>query len=341
MFLLSIPLALPCGGLFTEEGGQAMSDAQVAVFSPGERQVKVTYRIRFSGDTEEFGWVIPIPGDLLDFADGSCDAVETLVDGTAPRTVRYQEDAGTGCGGGGGKGADDTGAMDDTGSTGGGSVGVVEIGSSFAYDYVVLDATDGDALLGWLDEHGFDVGPSGDVIETYVAEGGWQWVAITANNGEGRLDDRELPPVTLTYSGTRMVWPGRMLSSSTARLEHTVLVVQSPKTATITGGWTEEFRDTVRNRDARLLELDWTTIRRELGEERAFARTYSGWLNDEWVTAFETEAPPSAYTADVELGLLDDAVFSETILTDEPASKGCASLAPLLLLCAPLLRRRS
>jgi hypothetical protein len=344
--LAFVPFAFPCGGFVAPPDGFAVSDTQEVIFALEADRVRVDYRVLYEGDTETFGWVIPIPGAFVSLEDGEADDFTDLRDATRPEEDFVATDGG-GCRDGTRNSKGDL-AGGDTAAEGG--VDVVASGYTGTYAYDVLDATSADALTGWLSTHGFELGPNSDAVGEYVAEGKWLFVALalegeptsTGYDTAGQLQV-EVPPVTIVYEGSDMSYPARMGRGSTATSMHSILYVRGDQRASISG-WGEDVIDRVgeAGESADFVENEmWPARLGEAGSQTKYGLVFAGELDGTWVTRFETLAAPAANTVDAVFALDGGTTAHRTVLTNR-GEDGCGggSSAWLLLLPGLWLRRR-
>jgi hypothetical protein len=337
--------AQACGAFFHPPEALAESRSFEVLFEQREGEVQVDWRVIYQGDAEAFGWVVPFAGSFASLEDGDPALFDSLRALTDPQED-LEEVEPSGCADA--KGGD--GLNFDTG--GGRGVEVVAQGFTGTYAYAVLEATDAAALEGWLEEHGWELGEASEAAAAYVAEGGWQFLALSlAVEGSAETQGRELPPVRLVYQGDALVWPARMAGAGMAAPTHTTLYVQGDQRASIAAGWGEAevalVWDDGESPEYMRFEA-WPEALEELGEDASFGVVWSGAREGGWLTRFETLAPASAYqAADVTFALdggTDAAVH--TLLSNRG---GCAApegaawvwLAPGLGLLAARRRRRA
>lgn len=334
--------ALACGGFFPPPGYLAASNTQEAIFTPGDGEVKVEYRVLATGDAPDFGWIIPIPGEFLDLQAEEGEIFRDLNAATDPREELDEVKQG-GCLRGASKGGDNA---FDTGGAGGG-VDVVAEGFSGPWEYVALTATSSDALVLWLDQHGFDVGPSGPSLDAYVADGTFQFVAITLSQeiDEGVI---EAPPVAIRYSGDRIVYPARMSRYSLAGTQHTILYVKGDQRARVSDGWAEADLPLVWDdgEDPDYMRYEaYPEAVADLGRDRGYAVTFAGMVDGVWVTRFETIASPEVHTADVQFAVDAGTAELHTLISNrggcETPEGAEALLLPALVAAGAWGRRRA
>lgn len=345
MSTLVIALLSPawaCGGMFGPPKSMALSNTQEAIFSLGDGEVQVDYRILYNGDTTDFGWVIPIPGDFVSLEDTPDGTFDDLRTATRPLEDFVDVSEGGCLGGTALKGGD----FDSAGGGDNGLYpGVEVIGSGFTgtYAYTVLEATNSDSLLLWLETNGLSVGPSGPTIEAYVAEGGWRWIAIKLETDNTDAEEtQKLPGVSIRYGGDRMVFPSRMAKSSMAEEIHTIVYVKGDQAARASAGWTsavlEEVYEEGESGDYVLNEV-YPQVLRVGGAGHEFQAIYAGEIDGTWVTRFEVLADPINHTVDADFALDAGTDAFQLVITNHAG--GCSGaawwLAPGLLLG---LRRR-
>lgn len=347
MSTLMIALLSPawaCGGMFGPPDSMALSHTQEAIFSRGDGEVQVDYRVLYNGDTTDFGWVIPIPGDFVSLKDTPDGTFDDLREATRPLEDLVNVSAGGCMGDAALKGGDaDTAGLDGERDL---YPGIEVVGSGFTgtYAYTVLDAISADALLLWLEDNGLSVGPSGPTIEEYVAEGGWQWIAVKLETTTTDAQEtQKLPGVSIRYVGDRMVFPARMAQTSMAEEIHTIVYVKGDEAARASAGWTSAVLDRVYDEGESgnyLLYEAYPELLREGGARHEFQAIYAGEMDGTWVTRFEVLAEPENLTVDADFAL--DAGINPFHLVITNHAGGCAGamgwLAPGLLL--GLKRRR-
>ena len=90
--------AWACGGLVTTSSTEklAAADAVQAILTAGTDEdgmalAEVVYRVHYTGNADDFGWIIPIPGTVsLDGVTTAQDAVfDILATATTPQVTTY------------------------------------------------------------------------------------------------------------------------------------------------------------------------------------------------------------------------------------------------------------
>lgn len=206
--LLASSVAWPCAGLFTDSSEIASSDAQEVILRLGEDTTEIEYNVRYEGDAEDFGWIIPISGAFVELAEADAALFDEYRSLTAPW---YTE---LGGGEGGGCGCSDSaksGGLENRADTA--SDFGLELASGFSgsYEYTVLDGANTAAVLAWLDDNGWDAGEQSEALSIYSLYD-FDFVAIKlvpdspVTGGGGRL----LEPVRITTEGQDLHFPAIM-----------------------------------------------------------------------------------------------------------------------------------
>jgi len=220
--LISLPRpAEACGGLFCSATAPVNQAAERIVFSKNaDGTVTAVVQIQYEGPSEEFAWVLPVPGipevkvssDLaftrLQLASNPQYNLSTRVEGECfddgTRFGAPTADAGEDGGGG-------------AGGAGGGGVTVLAQGNVGPYDYVVIQPDRefdrvGDVMVEWLTGEGYDVVPPGgdpadisDLLGSYL-EGGMNLIAFRLTKGN---DEGTIRPIRITYASDQPMIPIR------------------------------------------------------------------------------------------------------------------------------------
>jgi hypothetical protein len=194
------------------------------VMSVSPAQSVLWDQIQYSGEPEEFAWVLPVkPGARIEA--GTAAFFEVLEATTAARIVPPPLD----CGGGSGAGCGATalasaegGDGDDASRDAGDPVDVLHHGTVGPYETVTLSTEEPGALNVWLGEHGYAVDPATQpVIDQYVAEG-FDFIALRLLPGKGV---QEMTPVRVVSPGGGLSLPLRMVAIGTGAQTPIVLYV--------------------------------------------------------------------------------------------------------------------
>ena len=338
--------ARPCAALVVEEGGSASTSAQEAIVEKGPGYVETTWRVQVDHDVHQLGWIIPLYGAFQSLEEADPTRFDELRAATAPivwvESVGGDEDEGGGLGCGGDKSlgmSDGRGNEADSGSLG---VTVVAEGFSGAFGYTVLEATSDVALLTWLDEHGFGIGPSAPAIASYVAEGGIQFLALDVSMDAADGQTRELPAVRIRTKGDSLRYPSLMAQYGMPTQVSTRVFVLGDQRATVGGGWQSEPFGT-REAGSDVEGAD-EAFREQLevigGDAPVFAEIWSGSWEGAWLTRLDTVAYKEVHQSDAVFTLDggQEARSSELILW---GTSGAGLLLPGGLLGLLAIRRRA
>lgn len=296
MLLVLSSLAFPCAGFVHGEGVELDSPAQEAIFRVEAGVATVEYLAEFRGETEDFGWVIVLPGTFSTLEEGDKTTFDELRAWTDPQVYEESEDeGGRSCGCtdqalSKGDGANDLGDR--------GGVDVVAEGYTGTYSYQVVEATDPTALQDWLDENGWESDEIAEPVAQYVEEGGAQFVLVRLDN-DITMDPEvtyQLPPVRIAYAGD-LTFPSRMALGAEVDFVHTRVYAIGEEAASVTG-WSEAAAPTFSAATSEEAATQWEAALQAAGERREMIRVWSGDYDGAWVTRYETMAPPAAHTAD-------------------------------------------
>lgn len=365
--LALIPAAFPCAGFVTTdaEGQIASSDAQQAILQVGDAQVSVEYRVQYHGNASDFAWVIPVPGKVDAVEEGRDDRFTALQTLTAPRVyheVTTTTSPGLGCGClGASKGGDLAGGRGaDTGDL---SNAVDEVASGYAgsFAYTVLEATDADGLIAYLQERGYDTTVSAPSIAAYVDDAiPYSFVTVrlvpdASTTPEGGVS---LTPLRITHSAgadgaLHVSYPARMAMTSMLPEVRTELYVLGAGRASLGAGWTEALRvyDDGYNimgsgTDANIVYAEH--LRALGGSNAVMLPVYGGMVEDAlagstYVTRFDAIVAPSANIADATftVGTEQTAFESSVTLPAEGVDTAAILTLPLGVGGWTLRRRRA
>ncbi len=329
-----------CVALVHEAGELAEASGQQMILTATPTGSTIELSVDYTGDAAAFGWMVVIPAGFQSLGDGDPGRFTALHEATAPNVDVYafggdsEEESGCGCGSDGLKGGMDSGGARNFE----GGVDIVAEGFGGSYQYTVVSADDAGALQAWLDAHGWAVGGAEDTLADLVAEGGYELVLVevapdvAATPSEGR----QLPPLAITSSSSRLYFPARMARSAGAEAFHTVIYVAGDQGARVTG-WSSVEMESISgdNVDPDTLWLD--TLAEVGATTPTFVRVFAGEVDGQFVTRFETVAAAEVHTLDAEF-LLDqgDAPLATTVEVWE----GALPLIPFGLGTAFWLRRR-
>ena len=190
--------ALACGGMFCDAIAPVDQSAERIIFSFDGAYLDTEVQISYSGQDDDFAWVVPVPAEPELFE--SNDAIFTqLANATIPSFTLLSDFTGgpIGCGGMADAGMADSGMAAP--NEDGGGVSVVSTETVGPYDTVVLQATDGDVLVQWLQDQGYTLPDTlGAALDPYVAAGQY-FVALKLSSDK---DVGDLAPLRMRYPAT-------------------------------------------------------------------------------------------------------------------------------------------
>ena len=217
-FIFVPKTALACGGMFCDAVQPVDQAAERIVFAWAEDEdctdgvVTVEVQISYTGDADDFAWVVPVP-DVPELFVSNDAAFTVLANATMPSFPLVDEEHGS-CDGGllaperGAASGDDT-AGAEGGDLGQGGVNVIASETVGPYDTVVLQATNSGVLVEWLQEQGYaipsDIEP---VLAPYLADHQYFVALKLASN----KDEGDLAPLGMTYCGSAASIPIQLTS---------------------------------------------------------------------------------------------------------------------------------
>ncbi len=201
-----------CGGCFVPPEESTVVTGHRMILSVGMTQSTLYDQIEYSGDPEEFAWVLPIVGTVEVGTSSDLIFNQLGFDTSVEVAPPVQHCPAIYCEGF----EDDLAGGDGTSGAGGGSsnggVDVLAEEVVGPYQTVQLAADDPNALNAWLDENGYNVPEDiQPIINAYVNDG-FNFLAIKLVPGAG-ID--RMQPVRITGAGANAVLPLRMVAAGT------------------------------------------------------------------------------------------------------------------------------
>lgn len=212
--------ARACGGCFAPQDPPTVVTGHRMVMSVSPTQSVLWDQIVYSGEPEEFAWVLPVkPGARVESSTAAF--FEVFEANTAIRVVAPPINCGGGSSSGFGCGASAfDGAVAEDG--GGEPVDVLHQGTVGPYETVTLSTEEPGALNAWLEQHGYNVDPSTQpIVDSYVEEG-FDFIALRLQPGLG-ID--RMTPVRVVMPGMNLSLPLRMVGIGTGAFTPIVLYV--------------------------------------------------------------------------------------------------------------------
>jgi uncharacterized protein (TIGR03382 family) len=216
--LLTAGLTLPrpaaaCGGFFCSQQQPVVQLGERIIFiSLGDGRTTAVVQIQYSGPSERFSWVVPVPGVpevgvssnmLFTRLQQATDPQWTLADTVEGRCAAPPQSSDASAGGA------------DAGS---GGVTIIDSGAVGPYDYQViqLDAAlpnPADVAVRWLGDNGYDVGGTAPELLGGYLSAGMNLLAFRLQKDRGTGDIR---PVTMTYRSALPMIPIKLTAVATA-----------------------------------------------------------------------------------------------------------------------------
>ncbi len=279
---LGLVLAQPreakaCGGCFAPQDPPTVVTGHRMVMSVSPTQSVLWDQIQYSGEPEDFAWVLPVKAGAR--VEASTAAFfEVLEANTALRVIPPQLD----CGGGSSSGclvSNDLAAGGDFEESGNPTVEVLHQGTVGPYETVTLGTDEPGALNTWLSEHGYNVDPSTQpIIDSYVAEG-FDFIALRLQPGKGI---QQMTPVRVVMEGMNLSLPLRMVGIGTGAFTPIVLYVLSEGRYTTANFSEVAIQQSLLSWNFKTSESNYTELR-----ETALAQNEGR----SFLTAFAGEAP--------------------------------------------------
>jgi hypothetical protein len=214
--LLSLlaPSADACGGLFCNSSAPTMQSAERILFAIDEdaQEVEVHVGITYTGESKDFSWVVPVPGEpeLFPSTDQLWSGIYFPTNPTYTMATVIEGDCKSPSRGGlFGGGADFAAPAEATFTSSSGGVSVLAQQAVGPYDTVTLAADSSDALTTWLTDNGYDLPPGLEpVLAPYVAAG-QNFVALRLLPG---MTSGDIAPLGMRYPGTQASIPIQLTS---------------------------------------------------------------------------------------------------------------------------------
>jgi hypothetical protein len=212
--VLAAPAATACCPI--ARSGQPVVNADQTVLIIWDAATKTQHFIRrasFKSEADDFGFLVPTPSPP-ELNESGNDAFAALKELTAPEIVKVRRPSGgigCGCGLASEPMADKAGVTADV-------VEVVDEKQVAGFDATVLKASSANALVEWLNDHGFEFSPAVKAwAQPYLNEG-WHITAlkIARNVAENRDKSVIAAALRLSFHTDRPLFPYREPDSSAA-----------------------------------------------------------------------------------------------------------------------------
>ncbi len=262
-----------CGGCFvrpTSQSGTVVTDHRM-IFSVSPTQTTLYDQIQYSGSPSDFGWVLPIHGQVG--LGVSSDLVFSVLDRQTQTTILAPPYPCSPCTCGRGGAPLNASASNGSSGSSAGAGGITVIAQQVVGPYQTAQVhpqstSDTGALAAWLQANGYEIPASVDpIIAAYVQEG-FDFLAIKLVPGQGV---QAMRPIAVTSTGAGLSLPLRMVAAGTgATVGITLWIVGSGRyepqnfasftidPSTLVWDWSQS-------------SSDYTTVRAQ--KEQAFANT--------------------------------------------------------------------
>ena len=291
-----------CGGLFCDAGTQMPVDQaeEQVLFVRDGSDMEVHIRVLYSGEAENFAWVIPVLTTGTPSFDVGSDPLFAALDVASSRKFVVENTGGS----------DECGGWNDGGSSSGfvNTDSAVEPptveaeGEVGSFEFAVLSGGTAASVMQWLDDNGFAQDPDAEpVLEDYLARG-HKFAAVKLS---ASADAQAIHPIVVRFPGDEACVP--LLLTAIAAEEDMGVVTYALDTERLAP---LNYRHVVPN----LLRLQsWTaaaydevlSLAVDEASGRAFATDYYGTsanvndglvYNSSWNPSFFDDLPPQQVT---------------------------------------------
>ena len=188
--------------------GKPVINADQTVIMIWDAERKMQHFIRqasFKSEAEDFGFLVPTPSQP-ELEESGNEAFPLLAKITAPeikRVARSREGAGCACSSG--EHARPNAAAEDA------AVTVLAEKRVAGFDAKVLEATSAEALVTWLNEHGYAFSPEVEAWAQPYIEQGWKITALKVAKEEGEKQEKQVgaAALRLSFQTDRPLFPYR------------------------------------------------------------------------------------------------------------------------------------
>lgn len=191
--------ALACGGFFCSNFPIAQAGEKI-VFELDEETVTAIIQIQFTGDAEDFSWVLPLPSEPMNDGGMEISSEELFVQllaRTSPTFTIEWSNVDSCQPYWNGNDFDFASELADDSGGGGGNVQVLQVKEVGPYTASVVKSDDAEALSAWLDENDYTQPPEATpLIAHYVAQGNvFLALKLQQNKGSG-----DIAPIKVTFN---------------------------------------------------------------------------------------------------------------------------------------------
>lgn len=200
-----------CGGCFSPPDKITAVEAHRMVISLGAERTILWDQIRYSGDPEDFVWVLPVPDAAAEIELADPRFFDELDGQTAPTVTAPSPPPQLFCGDSAGFGCGDSldGASADDSADAGPDVTVYAEDTVGPYETVTIGSESATALHDWLVEHGYNVPDATLPTIQWYADRRSVFVVLRLAPGQGV---QAMQPVRVSYPGYMATFPLRMVT---------------------------------------------------------------------------------------------------------------------------------
>ena len=192
-----------CGGFFCQNLPVDQAGEQI-VFRQESSTITAMVRILYTGEAEDFSWVVPVP-NTPDLAVGPDSLFDQLDFQTRPQFLLEQR--GQSCFGPVALSVDADGAVAESADSGDDSGVQVEDRVVGPFDVQIVSSDDPGELAAWLSANEYDLTSRGEeLIAPYVTDG-MKFVAVKLRSG---VSSGSIQPLIMTYQAETPVIPIRL-----------------------------------------------------------------------------------------------------------------------------------
>ena len=199
-----------CGGCLSPTEAVTTVDSHRMVIALGVEETVLWDQILYSGDPEDFVWVLPVTGPEVE-VELADPAFFDWIDAASSPSVQPANPVQTFCGGSGGDGF---GCASQTAADGGGdgtpsdTVEVTNRETVGPYETVTVTSEDPMALYTWLQENGYQVTEEARPTIDFYVNAGFSFVALRLAPGQGVGAMR---PIRIRYPSFMGTFPLKMV----------------------------------------------------------------------------------------------------------------------------------
>lgn len=212
-----------CGACFGPPGTFTAVSNHRMVIALGVDETVLWDQFIYSGQPQDFAWVLPVPSPDVTVEIASERFVDTLDRETTPQVSPALSECGggAGCDGFGGGGFDETGSIIVPG------VDVVDRSVVGPYDTSTINADDPRAMYTWLQANGYAFPDTAIATLDRYIEGGSSFIALRLAPGE---DVTAMQPIRVRFRGFMGTFPLEMVTiGATGELELSLWVISEQR----------------------------------------------------------------------------------------------------------------